>query len=131
MPTDNEDYPWINWFDLLLDGFKVFNKPVSDIQLKLEDLNNSIYFEFLKYGTPSLINHFKGNDIVSTKTEYINNVILEERKYLDEQYALNHLSLSDADSLNLRDLIEDGEYEESEIEKDIDYWLFKELKFYK
>ncbi len=131
LPTDNEDYPWINWFDLLLDGFKVFNKPVSDIQLKLEDLNNSIYFEFLKYGTPSLINHFKGNDIVSTKTEYINNVILEERKYLDEQYALNHLSLSDADSLNLRDLIEDGEYEESEIEKDIDYWLFKVLKFYK
>lgn len=131
LPTDNEDYPWINWFDLLLDGFKIFNKPISDIQLKLEDLNNDIYFELLKYGTSALISHFKDGNIVSTKTDYINNIILEERKYLDEQYALNHLSLSDSDSLNLRDIIEDGEYEESSIEDDINYWLFKVLKFYK
>lgn len=131
LPTDNEDYPWINWFDLLLDGFKVFNKPVSDIQLKLEDLNNSIYVELLKYGTSALINHFEDGNIVSSKIDYINNVIFEERKYLDEQYALNHLSLSDSDSLNLRDIIEDGEYEESSIESDINYWLFKVLKFYK
>ena len=29
LPTDNEDYPWVNWFELLLDGFKVFNKPIG------------------------------------------------------------------------------------------------------
>ncbi|MAC83375.1 MAG: hypothetical protein CL624_04500 [Arcobacter sp.] len=131
LPTDNEDYPWVNWFELLLDGFKVFNKPISDIQLKLEDINNSIYSELLKYGTSALISHFENGDIVSSKTDNINNIILMERKYLDEQYALNHLSLSDSDSLNLRNIIEEGEYEEGSIEKDINYWLFNVLKFFK
>ena len=131
LPTDNEDYPWIHWFDLLVDGFSIFNKPISDIQLKLEDINNEIYSELLNYGTQALINHFENGNIVSSKIDNINTIIIKERKYLDEQYALNHLSLSDSDSLNLRDIIEKGEEEESSIEEDINYWLFKVLKLYK
>jgi ATP-dependent helicase HepA len=131
LSSDNENYPWINWFELLVDGFEIFNQPISDIQLKLEDMNNNIYLELLKYGTTSLLNHFKDENIVGTKIDSVREIIIEERKYLDEQYALNHLALSESDSLNLRDIIEIGEDEENSIEEDIDYWLFRVLNFYK
>ena len=131
LPTDNEEYPWINWFDLLIDGFKVFNEPISDIQLKIEDINIEIYSGLLKHGSSSLYNHYENGEIVSKKIEYINCLIENEREYLDEQYALNHLALSETDSLNLRDIIEEGEYDEHTLEIDIDYWLFNVLKFYK
>lgn len=96
LPTDNEDYPWISWFDLLINGFKIFNEPISDIQLKIENINTEIYLGLLKYGSSSLYNHYEEGKIVSKKYEFINKIIIDERKYLDEQYALNHLALSDS-----------------------------------
>lgn len=131
LPNDNDDYVWINWFELLVDGFKVFNSPISDIQLKLEYINENIFSDLLIYGKDSLVNHFDNGNIVNTKINYIQEIIQKERAYLDEQYAINHLALSESNSLNLRDSIEDGEYEEELIEDDIGYWLFSVLKFYK
>ncbi|RLA82173.1 MAG: hypothetical protein DRG78_07960 [Epsilonproteobacteria bacterium] len=132
LPTDDISYPWSNWFELLIDGFGIFSEPISDIQLKLENITKSIHTNLLKYGSTSLEDYFNiDGKIESTQVEYIRNIIVQEREYLDEQYALNYLTLSESDSLNLRDEIEDGEYEEKEIENDINHWLFKVLRFYK
>jgi ATP-dependent helicase HepA len=131
IPTDDISYPWSNWFELLIDGFGIFSEPISDVQLKLENITKLIHSNLLQYGSVALENYFNvDGEIESTQVEHIRNIIVQEREYLDEQYALNYLTLSESDSLSLRDEIEDGEYEEKEIENDINYWLFRILRFY-
>ncbi|MCK4440379.1 MAG: hypothetical protein KAU90_00140, partial [Sulfurovaceae bacterium] len=131
-PTKNDFYPWGAWFELLFNGFGVFSEPISDIQLKLESISNELHNSVFLYGVEGLVNHFdKEDNIVNSYIEYISTTILNEREALDEQYALNYLSLQESDSLNLREEIEDSEYPEKGLERDIDNWLFNTLKFYK
>ena len=132
IPTDDISYPWSNWFDLLIDGFGIFSEPISDVQLKLENITRLIHSNLLQYGAVALESYFnEDGEIESTQVEHIRDIIVQEREYLDEQYALNYLTLSESDSLSLRDEIEDGEYEEKEIASDINHWLFDVLQFYK
>jgi len=131
-PTKNEFYPWRAWFELLFNGFKVFSEPISDIQLKLKSISDELHHSLYLYGVEGLENHFdKEGNIVNSYIEYISTTILNEREALDEQYALNYLSLQESDSLNLREEIEDSEYPEKDLERDIDNWLCGTLKFYK
>jgi len=131
-PTKNDFYPWGTWFELLFNGFGVFSKPISDIQLKLESISDELHHSLSLYGVEGLENHFdKEGNIVNSYIEYISTTILNEREALDEQYALNYLSLQESDSLNLREEIENSEYPEKDLERDIDNWLFDTLKFYK
>ncbi|HIP41335.1 MAG TPA: hypothetical protein EYG90_02330 [Campylobacterales bacterium] len=131
-PTKNDFYPWEAWFELLLNGFGVFSEPISDIQLKLKSISDELHHSLTLYGVEGLENHFdKEGNIVNSYINYISTTILKERESLDEQYALNYLSLQESDSLNLREEIEDSEYPEKNLERDIDAWLFDTLKFYK
>ena len=131
-PTKNDFYPWGAWFELLFNGFGVFSEPISDIQLKLESISDELHHSLFFYGVEGLENHFdREGNITNSYIEYISTTILNEREALDEQYALNYLSLQENDSLNLREEIEDSEYPEKDLERDIDNWLFDTLKFYK
>ena len=131
-PTKNNFYPWGAWFELLFNGFGVFSEPISDIQLKLESISDELHHSLYLYGVEGLENHFdKEGNIINRYIEYVSTTILKEREALDEQYALNYLSLQESDSLNLREEIEDSEYPEKDLERDIDNWLFGTLKFYK
>jgi ATP-dependent helicase HepA len=132
LPTDTTLYPWKAWFELLFDGFGVFNEPISDIQLKLEQITNKLHRTLLQFGCVSLENKFDENgNIHGSLISSMRSLIEEEREALDEQYALNHLSLFESDSLNLRDEIEDSESDEKILEDDINHWLFDVLKFHK
>jgi ATP-dependent helicase HepA len=132
LPTDSEFYPWGSWYKLLFNGFGVFNTPISDIQLKLKDITDELHNALFIYGVDGLENYFDTNgDRVRSTTEYIYQTITKEREALDEQYALNYLSLQESDSLRLRDEIEESEYPEKEIQEVIDSWLFNILRFYK
>jgi ATP-dependent helicase HepA len=132
LPSDNDLHPWKVWKELLSDGFGIFNEPISDVQLKLEEITFGLHQNLFKFGSTGLEHDFNENDdIVGPLIESIQSLIISERESLDEQYALNHLSLQESDSLNLRDEIEDSEYDEKKLENDINHWLFKVLKFYK
>ena len=132
VPTNDESYPWLAWYKLLLNGFNVFHEPISDIQLKLESITLKLQGMLFSHGTLGLESHFDENDnIIGSLIEEISSVILIEREALDEQYALNHLSLMESESLNIRDEIEEAEYDEKSLEEDINHWLFSVLQFYK
>lgn len=132
LPTNDEAYPWLKWYELLLNGFNVFNEPISDIQLKLEAMTLKLQTMLFIHGSLGLESHFDENgNIKCSLIEEIRSSILIEREALDEQYALNHLSLLESESLNIRDEIEDSEYDEKNLEENIDHWLFNILQFYK
>lgn len=132
IPTNDESYPWLAWYELLLNGFKVFHEPISDIQLKLESMTSKLQTMLFVHGTQGLESHFdENNNIAGSLIEEICSIILVEREALDEQYALNHLSLLESESLNIRDEIEDAEYDEKSLEENINHWLFSVLQFYK
>lgn len=132
IPTNDESYPWLAWYELLLNGFKVFHEPISDIQLKLESMTSKLQTMLFIHGTQGLESHFdENNNIAGSLIEEICSSILVEREALDEQYALNHLSLLESESLNIRDEIEDAEYDEKSLEENINHWLFSVLQFYK
>ena len=132
IPTNDESYPWLAWYKLLLNGFNVFHEPISDIQLKLESITLKLQAMLFIHGTLGLESHFDENEnITGSLIEKISSVVHIERESLDEQYALNHLSLMESESLNIRDEIEEAEYDEKSLEKDINHWLFSVLQFYK
>ena len=132
LPTKDDIYPWLAWYELLLNGFEVFNEPISDIQLKLESITLKLQCNLFKHGTLGFENSFDdANNISGSLVDYIQTVISEERESLDEQYALNHLVYQENESLNIRDEIDDAEYDEKSLEEDINHWLFKVLQFYK
>lgn len=132
IPTLDESYPWFGWYKLLLHGFNVFHEPISDIQLKLEFITSKLHEMLYMHGSIGFENHFdENNNISGLLVEYIKSMIISERELLDEQYALNHLSLMESDSLNIRDEIEDSEYDEKSLENDLDHWIFSVLHFKK
>ena len=132
LPLGDELYPWKRWFELLFEGFGVFNRPISDIQLKLKSINEKLHYNLFVYGVDGLSYSFDENgNIEKPLIEYIHNVINEEREALDEQYALNYLSIQEDDSLNLREEIEESEYPEKELEQNVNHWLFDVLRLYK
>lgn len=132
LPSKDASYPWMAWYNLLANGFNVFYEPISDIQMKLESLTEKLRKTLFKNGVIGLENHIDEQDnITESLVEYITTVIEKERDALDEQYALNHLSLQEDDSFNICDEIEDSEYDEKNLDKDINHWLFSVLKFYK
>lgn len=132
LPTKDSNYPWFDWYNLLLEGFNVFHEPISDIQLKLELITSHLQKALFQHGSIGLESYFdENNNIEGSLIKYIQSLITRERESLDEQYALNHLSLQESESLNIRDELEDAEYNEKNLENDINYWLFLVLRFYK
>ncbi|MFT7003502.1 MAG: ATP-dependent helicase HepA [Sulfurimonas sp.] len=132
IPTNDESYPWLAWYKLLLNGFNIFHEPISDIQLKLESITSKLQTMLFAHGTLGLESNFDENEnITGSLIDKISSVIHIEREALDEQYALNHLSLMESESFNIRDEIEEVEYDERSLEEDMNHWLFSVLQFYK
>lgn len=132
IPTLDESYPWFGWYKLLLNGFNVFHEPISDIQLKLESITSKLHEMLYMHGSIGFENYFdEDNNIAGLLVEQIASIIMSERESLDEQYALNHLSIMESDSLNIRDEIEDSEYDEKSLETDLEHWIFSVLYFKK
>lgn len=130
LPTNDSTYPWLSWYNLLIDGFHVFHEPISDIQLKLESITENIRNALFQYGVLGIEEHLdKNENIDGSLVDYISSLIVTERDSLEEQYSLNHLSLRESESLNIRDKLEDAEEDEKGLEADINHWLFEILKF--
>lgn len=131
LPTKDINYPWAAWYQLLLEAFKVFHEPISDIQFKLDVITTNIHMSLFRNGITGLENYFnESNNIDGALIDHIRSIIANEREVMDEQYALNHLSLEENTSLNIRDEIEDAEEGEQSLETDINHWLFSVLKFH-
>jgi ATP-dependent helicase HepA len=117
-PDDDEEAPWRAWFDLLANGFGVFNSSISDVQFRLDPLRAAIAKKFFTDGTAGL----QGLD-TEIQTE-----LKGERQKLDEQAALDRLAQLSDSSGDIVESIENSEDDEVAISHDLRPWIEKVLQ---
>ena len=113
LPNDDEDAPWHAWMDILINGFRIFNGSVSDIQFKLEDLEHKIWSRMLDEG-PSC-----AADLSDTVVE----MIAEERIKLNEQHALDEIAKLRDDAEPLVERMEQAEEDEVNLNSLVSGWM--------
>lgn len=119
LPSDEDDSPWYAWYELLSESFQIFNSPISDIQFLLEALQKEIICELFKGGAPKIVD--LKDDIAER--------IVKERERLDEQYALDQVTASLSEGLNILNDINEIEDYEDDFLKAFNFYLFKTLLF--
>lgn len=117
IPSDEENSPWLAWYEILADGFEIFNRSVSDVQFLLPDLEKHIFEVLLRDGPEA------APDLIA----FVRARIAEERRSQDEQYALDRLVLSNGDVNSLLEAIEEAEVDEDALGNDIEQWLVHTL----
>ena len=78
-PYYDDFHPWQAWFELLSDGFRVFDESISEVQFLLEDLQKKALLALYRRGALGLC------ELASE----VKDAIALERERLDEQYALD------------------------------------------
>ncbi|HEW99026.1 MAG TPA: DEAD/DEAH box helicase [Beggiatoa sp.] len=118
LPSDEDDSPWLAWYELLAHGFQIFNRSVSDVQFLLEKTEEKLIRQFYRLGVPGLID----------RADEIKSQLQAERERLDEQYALDQVTMG-TKGQTFFDAIETAEEDEEAIKQAINGWLLGVLKF--
>jgi ATP-dependent helicase HepA len=113
LPDYDEDAPWYAWMAVLMNGFRIFNESVSDIQFKLEEIDDVIWCRFL----------FEGGGCADELSEQVAEIVKEERKKLDEQHALDQIANINDDAVSLIDRMEEAEEDEDLLNKSVLNWM--------
>lgn len=117
LPSDEGPSPWAAWFELLANGFMIFNRSISDVQFLLSDLEAHAFRTLLETGPDGLV------DLVPV----IRARIEDERKSQDEQYALDRIAIAEEPVEAFIQGLEDAEEDEDAIERGVDQWLISAL----
>lgn len=104
-PAADDDTPWSAWCDLLRDGFGIFDRPVSDIQFVLSEIELEVGCRML-LGPQALLNF----------REELARLVAQHRERLDEQYAMDQLAMARDSARALADAFEDAEADEDDLQ---------------
>lgn len=104
-PASEDDSPWSSWLDVLRAGFAIFDRPVSDIQFALDEIE-------LELAERRLL----GSADLAAFTAELEVRIAEQRRRLDEQYALDQLAMSRESARDLVEAAEEAEADEATLE---------------
>lgn len=121
VPSDEDTSPWGAWYELLANGFLIFNRSISDIQFLLESLESQAFQALLQGDAGGLI----------ALAADIRARIAEERKSQDEQYALDRIALAEEPVEDFIQALEDAEEDEGALERGVDRWLVDTLQLKK
>ncbi|MBZ9803383.1 protein DpdE [Mesorhizobium sp. ES1-6] len=121
LPSDDDMSPWSAWFELLANGFLVFNRSISDIQFRLEGFEDQAFQTLLHSGPVGVL----------ALAADIRARINEERSSQDEQYALDRIALAEEPVETFIKGIEDAEEDEGTLERGVDRWLVGTLQLRK
>jgi ATP-dependent helicase HepA len=113
MPTDADDSPWRNWFDVLANGFRVFNRSISDVQFQVEALEKEVGLRLF----------LEGAYAVGELITLVADRLTDERQKLDEQHALDGVAQLVEIGDDLVRSIETSEEDEAAIEADVEPWI--------
>ncbi|MDM8559995.1 protein DpdE [Candidatus Parabeggiatoa sp. HSG14] len=116
LPSEENDSPWLAWYELLANGFQLFNRSVSDVQILLEKIEEKLILQFYRLGVQGL------NDIL----DEVKSQLETERKQLDEQHALEQVAKQEGQTLF--EAIEIAEEDEEVIKQAVNAWLLDVLK---
>lgn len=107
--------PWGAWFDVLAQGYRIFNEPISDVQFLLEG-------ERLVLAEALLVQGVSG---IRGYCEELPDRLRLERENLDDQYALDKLlATGDGDWFTELD---EGDFEEEETKEELEAWMVRAL----
>ncbi|MDA8637286.1 protein DpdE [Rhodospirillales bacterium] len=113
LPDNDEDAPWYVWMEILMNGFRIFNGSVSDIQFKHRELENIIWSRFM----------LEGGGCVEALSEQVHEYILAERKKLNEQHVLDQIANINDDAVPFIERMEEAEEDEDRLNKSVLNWL--------
>lgn len=119
IPEGEDDSPWSCWLDLLRTGLAIFDRPISDLQFALDDIERELRRVLLRDAGPGLVAY------KPVLEERLN----QERERLNEQYALDQLAFSRESGRVLVEEIETAEADEAELATRVDHLLVKVLEF--
>lgn len=117
--VDEETSPWEAWYELLAQGFQVFNVSIADVQFVLGKL--------VELAKDALFEH--GASGVRTLVSMVRQAIESERQLLDDQYALDRVLQSEDEALTFFQNLEDIDAEESSVAAAVQNWLGTALQF--
>jgi ATP-dependent helicase HepA len=117
-PAAEDDTVWSAWTDLLRDGFGVFDRPVSDLQFVLDDIEVEVRRRML-LGPQDLL-QFR---------ETLAGRVAQHRERLDEQYAMDQLAVARDSARALADAFEDAEADEEDLQARVGALLASTLQF--
>jgi ATP-dependent helicase HepA len=88
LPAIYESSPWVAWYELLRDGFNLFEQPISDIQFMLHELQNEL----------DRVLFWEGAAGLEQMASQVSARIESERETLEDQYELDSdIMAGDAD----------------------------------
>ena len=117
LPSDDETSPWAAWFELLANGFLIFNRSISDVQFLLATFEAQAFRTLLEVGPDGMA------DIATDVRARID----EERKSQDELYALDRIMTEEDPVETFIQALEDAEEDEDALEHGVDRWLVDAL----
>lgn len=113
MPSDSDQSPWRTWFSLLANGFHVFNRSISDVQIRIQSLEREISLRMFREGAHK----------IEEIAQHVAAGVAEEREKLDEQHALDGLSQLIDVGDELVQAIEASEEDEAGLAADVEPWI--------
>ncbi|MBS5904546.1 MAG: hypothetical protein KIC89_17885 [Acetobacteraceae bacterium] len=117
-PAAEEDTPWSAWCDLLRDGFGIFDRPVSDLQFVLSEIEAEVRRRRL--AGPQAVLDFR---------EDLAGLLAQHRERLDEQYAMDQLAVGRESALALAEAFEEAEADEADLQIRVGSLLATTLQF--
>lgn len=117
-PAAEENTPWSAWYDLLREGFGVFDRPVSDLQFVLADIEAEVRRRRL--AGPRAVLDFR---------DELRSLLAQHRERLDEQYAMDQLAMGRESALALTEAFEEAEADEVDLEARVGGLLSSTLQF--
>ena len=121
LPSDEDSSPWAAWFAFLSEGLLIFNRSISDVQFLLDEIEADAFLALFR----------DGPDALRASAEHVRRRISDERKALDEQYALDRIALADEPVEVYLQTLEDAEDDEATLEIEVDRWLIGALQLKK
>lgn len=118
IPTDDEESPWLAWLDVLRSGLNVFDETIADIQFALGRILQEAREVLFRQGARGL------QEFIARSQQ----LLLEERTKLDEQYALDRLEMGEADAHILFDQLTDAEKADRELASSMSSWWHEVLR---
>ena len=114
-PIEFEASVWDAWFSVLVRGFQIFHRSVSDVHFLIGELTDVLMEELLHNGTANF----------EDKIIELSNSIDQARQEQNDQHALDKLSTETADKSLIASAIDHEEINEIDIQRDFERWFLK------
>jgi ATP-dependent helicase HepA len=112
IPSDDEQSPWFQWLEVCRSGFRVFSESIADMQFALDGILHEARTALFRGGADGLRLFMPRS----------HELILDERRRLDEQYALDRLEMGEADGHILFAQLQEAEQSDRALASSMTAW---------